>query len=444
MRFNEFRTILGLWQHLGVIAVQNTHQPHPIEIIMLKSLYWIVGMSTVLSTSSAQTNLALARELFDKYENFKMSAITSRRFSQADMLKWLDPLRDQKLFVMTPVGRSAEGRTISMLKLGAGKTTVLLWSQMHGDESTATMAIMDMLKFFSQQPDHIITQSILDKLNLLIIPMLNPDGAERFQRRTAQSIDMNRDALALRTPEARILKETRDTYRPQFGFNLHDQDPRYSVGETRNVSAIALLAPAFDESRSDNGVRLPAKKVAATIASVLHEFIPKNVSKYDDAFEQRAFGDNIQKWGTSTVLIESGGWPGDREKMFIRKLNCVVLLTTLHSIAADQCEHADVKVYEQLPFNTKYFYDIILRNAQLEANDAVPPITVDIGINIDEEFNPQTRHAELVAKVVDIGDLRTYGAFQDVDVQGVVVTGAEIKIDQRIPMDKVDSILKKK
>jgi hypothetical protein len=401
-------------------------------------------MSTAFSTASAQTNSALARELFDKYENFKASAITSRRFSQADMLKWLDPLRDQKLFTMTPVGRSAEGRTISMLKLGVGKTTVFLWSQMHGDESTATMALMDMLKFFLQEPDHIVTRSVLDKLNLLIIPMLNPDGAERFQRRTAQSIDMNRDALALRTPEARILKETRDTYRPQFGFNLHDQDPRYSVGETRNVSAIALLAPAFDESRADNKVRLAAKRVAAALASILHEFIPNNVSKYDDAFEPRAFGDNIQKWGTSTVLIESGGWPGDREKMFLRKLNCVALLTTLHAIAVDQCEHADVNEYERLPFNSKYLYDIILRNAQLKANDTVPSVTVDIGINIDEEFNPRTRKVEPVAKVVDIGDLRTYGAFRDVDVRGVVVEGSEIKIDQRIPMERVDLILKKR
>ena len=401
-------------------------------------------MSTILSSASAQTDKALARELFDKYENFKVSAITSRRFSQADMLKWLDPLRAQKLVVMTPVGRSAEGRTISMLKLGVGKTTVLLWSQMHGDESTATMGIMDILNFFSQEPDHIITRSILDKLNLLILPMLNPDGAERFQRRTAQSIDMNRDALALKTPEARILKETRDTYRPHFGFNLHDQDTRYSVGETQNVSAIALLAPAFDESRSDNNVRLPAKKVAATLALVLHEFIPKNVSKYDDAFEPRAFGDNIQKWGTSTVLIESGGWPGDREKMFLRKLNCVALLSTFHALAADQCEHADVSVYEQLPFNTKYLYDIIVRNAQLKANDAVSAITVDIGINIDEEFNPRTRNVELAAKVADIGDLRTHGAFREVDVHGAVVGGAEIQIDQRISMETVESLLKKK
>jgi hypothetical protein len=401
-------------------------------------------MSTVLSIASAQTNSALARELFEKYENFKMSAISSRRFSQADMLKWLDLLRNQKLFTMTPVGRSAEGRTISMLKLGSGKTTVFLWSQMHGDESTATMALMDVLKFFSQEPDHVVTRSILDKLNLLIIPMLNPDGAERFQRRTAQSIDMNRDALALRTPEARILKETRDTYRPHFGFNLHDQDPRYSVGETRNVSAIALLAPAFDESRADNNVRVPAKKVAATLASILHEFVPNNVSKYDDAFEPRAFGDNIQKWGTSTVLIESGGWPGDREKMFIRKLNCVALLMALHNIAVDRCERADVNEYEHLPFNTKYLYDIILRNAKLKANDTVQSVAVDVGINIDEEFNPRTKKVEAVAKVVDIGDLRTFGAFRDVDVHGVLVDGAEIKIDQRIPMETVESIVKKK
>jgi hypothetical protein len=175
----------------------------------------------------------------------------------------------------------------------------------------------------------------------------------------------------------------------------------------------------------------------------LHEFVPANVSKYDDAFEPRAFGDNIQKWGTSTVLIESGGWPGDREKMFIRKLNCVALLTALHSIATDRCEHADVKTYEQLPFNTKYLYDVIVRGVQLRSTDSVPSTTVDLGINIDEEFDVRTRRGELVAKVVDIGDLRTFGAFQDVDGRGVVV-GAEIKLDQRIPMERVEAMTKKK
>jgi hypothetical protein len=410
---------------------------------MLKSLCRMIGMSTILTVASAQTNLPLARELFEKYENFKMQDITSRRFSQAEMLQWLESLRDKNLFAMTPVGKSAEGRTISLLTMGTGPTSVFLWSQMHGDESTATMALMDLLRFLRQEPDHVVTRAILGKLHLLILPMLNPDGAERFQRRTAQAIDMNRDALALKTPEARILKETRDTYKPQFGFNLHDQDPRYSVGESHNVSAVALLAPAYDESRLDNPVRSSAKKVAATLAAVLHEFVPNNVSRYDDAFERRAFGDNIQKWGTSTVLIESGGWPGDSEKMFIRKLNCVALLTTLYSIAADQCQSADVKRYEQLPFNTKYLYDIVVRNVRLRSGDSVPPVTVDVGINIDEEFNQRTRRGERVAKVVDVGDLQTYGAFQDVDGGGVDL-GPEIKMDQRIPMEAVDALTRKK
>ena len=80
--------------------------------------------------------------------------------------------------------------------------------------------------------------------------MLNPDGAERFTRRTAQLIDLNRDALALETPEARILKETCNKYQPEYGFNLHDQDPRLTVGTTKKITAIALLAPSTDESRT--------------------------------------------------------------------------------------------------------------------------------------------------------------------------------------------------
>lgn len=347
----------------------------------------------------------------------------------------------KNLFTMTPLGRSAEGRTISLLKLGNGKVRVLLWSQMHGDESTATMALLDILKFFVRESEHAVTRTVLQKLSLLVIPMLNPDGAEHFQRRTAQAIDLNRDALTLGTPEARILKETRDTYQPHFGFNLHDQDPRYTVGNSKNVSAIALLAPAFDESRSDNVVRLPAKKVAATIASVLHQFIPDNVSKYDDTFEPCAFGDNIQKWGTSTVLVESGGWAGDREKMFIRKLNYVALLTMMYSLATEEYQAADLDIYERLPFNTEFLYDIILRNAWLTATSNISPVVVDIGINLDEEFNAERKSVELIGKVVDIGDLRVYGAFQEVDVRGALFTGTEIKMDEQVSLERIRRFL---
>ncbi len=164
----------------------------------------------------------------------------------------------------------------------------------------------------------------------------------------------------------------------------------------------------------------------------------------DDTFEPRAFGDSVQKWGTSTVLVESGGWPGDRDKMFIRKLNYVGLLTSLHAIATGVYRSADLSMYDRLPFGTKYLYDVILRNAEWMGNETVPALRADIGINIDEEVNSDSGRVELVAKVVDIGDLSTYGAFQDVDASEHSLSGAEIKIDQRLSMQRIEFFLKKR
>ena len=87
---------------------------------------------------------------------------------------------------------------------------------------------------------------MLDRLTLLLLPMLNPDGAERHQRRNAQAIDVNRDALSLVTPEGRILKAMRDRHQPLLGFNLHDQDRRTVVGEQGGLATTSLLAVAGD------------------------------------------------------------------------------------------------------------------------------------------------------------------------------------------------------
>ncbi len=347
------------------------------------------------------------------------------------------------MFETIPLGQSAEGRTISLLKLGKGPVKVLLWSQMHGDESTATMALLDMLNFFTHAPSDQVSKTVLEKLTLLIIPMLNPDGAERFQRRSAQLIDVNRDALALTTPEARILKEAQNKYHPEFGFNLHDQEPRYTVGSSKNVTAIALLAPAMDENKTDNAVRQRAKQVAATFAEIMEIFIPGHVSRYDDTFEPRAFGDNVQRWGTSTVLVESGGWPDDRDKMFLRKLNYVGLLTALCAIATDEYKKNDVGKYEQLPFNGKNLYDIIIRNVRLKTNEQTPAINVDIGINLEEQVDSTSGWVQTIGKIVDVGDLRTYGSFKDVDAGGALFDGLVIRLDKNLSEPELARLVKR-
>ena len=386
----------------------------------------------------------IARELFDSYDSFKAAEITSCRITHADMLKWLRPFKEQNLFTKLPLGTSGEGRTISLYSIGNGSTRVMIWSQMHGDEPTATMALLDIFNFFAKYPGHIVTKSIREKLTLLVIPMLNPDGAERFTRRTAQLVDINRDALALETPEAKILKEMCAKYQPEYGFNLHDQDARLTVGTTKKITAIALLAPAIDELHTDNPVRVKAKKVASTFAQILNLFIPGHLAKWDDTFEPRAFGDNIQKWGTSTILVESGGWKGDPNKFFIRKLNCMALLTTLYTVATGEIDNADTTVYEQIPFNMKLGCDHIIRNAVLQSNNQTAPIQVDVGINFETRKNDSTDSLEHIATIVEIGDLSTFTALEeDVDAHGMELVVDRIKLDQPFPANELPMLLKR-
>ncbi len=384
-----------------------------------------------------------AQNLYESYEAYKVKEVASRRLKHGAMLKILaslqSPMRNK--FNLEQIGVSSEGRSINLLTIGSGKKKIFMWSQMHGDEPTATMGVLDMLSYIGKNQTAMEVKKILSETTLLIIPMLNPDGAERFQRRSVHGIDINRDALQLQTNEARILKHTRDKYSPEFGFNLHDQEPRYTVGATGKVATIALLAPAYDYSNSENEVRLRAKKVAAALVDIFTPFIDGHISRYDDSFEPCAFGDNIQKWGTSTVLIESGGSKDDPEKMSIRKLNSVALLAICYSIAVGDYENADVYGYEQLPENTKNLYDIIISGITLTFEDGVAPVVVDVGMNIEDSVSPDGTVRQR-QKVVDIGDLSRQSSFQLIDAKGKSVDGREIAIDRDVDLKKLISGLK--
>ena len=51
------------------------------------------------------------------------------------------------------IGRSVEGRAIHLLAVGSGERRVLLWSQMHGDEPSATPALLDLAGHLLAGPD---------------------------------------------------------------------------------------------------------------------------------------------------------------------------------------------------------------------------------------------------------------------------------------------------
>lgn len=355
------------------------------------------------------------QQLYDTYNQYKESTIKTRRFKQTDIAPLI--LRLKAPFKVAKAGQSIEDRDIYRVTLGTGTTKVFLWSQMHGDESTATMALMDLFNFFSRSGDEFdeYRQKILSNLTLTFIPMLNPDGAERFQRRNALGVDLNRDAMRLQCPESKLLNQVRDELNADWGFNLHDQG-RYYVGDQKlNIATFSFLAPAFNVEKDISEKRGDAMQVIGFMNNLVQAYLPGKVGRYDDTFEPRAFGDNIQKWGTRTILIECGLNENDPEKQAIRRLHYMLLLAAFDVIADKSYEKTDLSVYQNLPFNDNSgVFDLIVREAQVQYDGKW--YTMDMGFKRDDTWLQYGYAAK--PSITEFGDMSIFSAYDEVAAKG--------------------------
>lgn len=372
-----------------------------------------------------------SQDIYNAYSKYKETEIRSKRIKHSDLFKKINKIKKKNTFKVKEAGNSLEGRSINLLSIGKGKTKVLIWSQMHGDESTATMALIDLFNFFDADDEfNEFRKELLKNLEIYFIPMLNPDGAENFTRRNKFGIDLNRDAIRLEFPESKILKAVRDTLKPKFAFNLHDQNTRYTSGNSYHSATLSFLAPAFNYEKDINDVRGNTMKLIVNLYDELNKFIPGHIAKYKDDFEPRAFGDNFIKWGTSSVLIESGGWKNDDEKQFIRKLNFIAILTGLNSISKKLYTKADIEVYHSIPFNDNLLFDLLLRNLSFKYNNK--SYTVDIGINREEKVTKDRTQDYYSGIIEDWGDLSIFYGYDEFNLSGYEIKESKI-FDLSIP-----------
>lgn len=350
----------------------------------------------------------------------KTAAITTRRFKQRDLRPLINAL--PPAFTVDTAGRSVENRPLWRVAWGKGPTEVLLWSQMHGDEPTATAALFDLFSWLEGSGDGLDTvrQTIREALHLTFLPMLNPDGAEVYERRNALGVDLNRDALRLTSPEARLLKGERDRLQAAWGFNLHDQSTYYSAGFPAEKGCVAsILAPAYDWEKSVNEQREDAMQLIALLNDIWQDEVPGQIGRYNDDFEPRAFGDNLQKWGTRTILIESGGYAGDPEKQEIRRLNFLGLIAGLYGIATGGQEAYSQADYLAIPENQSGgMHDLKLVGGTLVRSDGEYVLDVAFRQN-ERSLPPNFRTFSSRAYISDLGDLSTFGAYETVDASGL-------------------------
>jgi len=372
-------------------------------------------------------NESIHRQLFEGYANYKEESVSSK-FITHRLLKTLIEKLPKNLFTVAEVGKSVEGKSIFSIKIGNGKEKVLIWSQMHGNENTATIALLDIFNFLSADDSFDdFRKTIFSELTLYFVPMLNPDGADKYKRENAIGIDLNRDAIRLVSPEAKILKKLHKQIQPDFSFNLHDQDNKYTVGKSSKSAVISFLAPPFNYEREINYVREKTMQVIANIKNAMSEFISEHIGRYSNEYEPRAFGDNFVKWGTSSILIETGGWKYDEKKQFRRKLNFTAILTGLGSIATKNYELQSIKDYNDIPENKKHLFDVLLKNLFCIVNDK--QFKIDIGITLTEKLDTAANSFYYVSEIEEIGDLTGFAGYSEIDCTGMFVESGKVSQD---------------
>ena len=337
----------------------------------------------------------------DTYNSVKEKTLKGRYITLDHIKPILDRLPDN--FQVKVIGHSVNKSPIHAVTFGTGKIKILMWSQMHGNESTTTKAVFDLFNLFQSNPKD--CKAILRNCTIKVIPMLNPDGAKAYTRINANEVDLNRDAQERTQPESNVLRTCYEDFLPDYCFNLHGQRTIFNVGNTPKPATVSFLAPAFDEERSISPSRAQSMRLIVAMNNVLQNLIPGQIGRYDDGFNANCVGDTFQMLDIPTILFEAGHYFNDYEREHTRNYIFIALLTALEVISDDSLNGFKKEMYFGIPDNNKLFYDILISNVHI-----IDPGKYKSGDAIGLLFK-ETLQNELIAFIPQIensGNLQNY------------------------------------
>lgn len=310
------------------------------------------------------------------------------------------------------VGKSFLEKPIYQLSLGNGGTKVLAWSQMHGNESNATHAMLDLMEIFKQNP--LLKEEVFSKISLDFIFMLNPDGSEKWTRRNALDIDMNRDFQKLSSKEFPILKNIAEKGNYDYALNLHEQRTIFTT-DGENPATLSFLAPSENVEREITETRKKAMAIISKIYEKLKTDLPHQIARYSDEFYPSSTGDNLTKWGIPTILYEGGHFPNDYKREATRKYYTIALYDGLKAISELNGSTKNWETYQKIPENRETHYDIIYRNVKLNTDFEC---ILDIAVQYKEEILDGDDEISFTPIVVEVGDIGKKKGWKEFDCTG--------------------------
>lgn len=317
------------------------------------------------------------------------------------------------------VGQSVLGKPIYKLQFGTGKTKILMWSQMHGNESTTTKALFDFINLAYSVTD--LGKILQSEFTFCLLPMLNPDGAELYTRENANEIDLNRDAQNLSQPESVVLRKTFEEFKPDYCYNLHDQRSIFGVGNTDKPATVSFLAPAYNENRDVNEVRIKAMNLIVAMNETLQKFIPNQVGRFDDSFNLNCIGDTFQYLDSPTILFEAGHSDNDYEREITRKYIFIALLSGIINLHENDIVHNKIGDYLKIPQNKVSFCDFVYKNVKINYDNE------EKIVNFAAQFKEVLKDGEITfeAFITKVDDVEDYYGHVLIDVKGEMFHNSE-------------------
>ena len=313
------------------------------------------------------------------------------------------------VFNISTVGFSVKQQPVKAIQFGEGKVKILVWSQMHGNESTTTKGLVDYLHYLSIEPSEF--KQISKLVTIFIIPILNPDGAAAYTRENANFIDLNRDAFSCTQPESRILRNVLETFNPDYCFNLHDQRTIFGLVESQNPATMSFLTASYNEERTFNSVREKAAAVIVGINKELQKFIPNRVGRFDDSFNINCTGDLFTNKGYPTILFEAGHYENDYNRDEVRKFVFVALKTAISIVNEIDIVSNDLSDYLNIYQNNKCFCDFIYKNVKINDNN----VEKNIKFAVQYKEVLKDDKIEFIAEIIQIENLDYLFAHRTID-----------------------------
>lgn len=351
-------------------------------------------------------------EALDLFLKFKERSVEGRYLTLEAILPILKKLNTNNQ--VKQVGKSVQERPIYTYQIGTGKTKIFLWSQMHGNESTTTKALLDFINLLNSETE--LAKMLLEAFTFLAIPILNPDGAFLYTRENANKVDLNRDSQDLSQPESLVLRGVFEVFQPDYCFNLHDQRTIFGVADTGKPATVSFLAPSYNEERDINTTRLDAIRVINNINKVLQNYIPGQVGRFDDSFNINCIGDTFQSLGVPTILFEAGHFPNDYLREETRKYIFISLLVSFTTLFENDVVDNEIGQYLNIPQNKSVFYDFMYKNIKInyDGNEIITNFAVQYKEElIDGEVN-------FKGYIAAIDNLESYFGHYEFDAQGAL------------------------